>query len=223
MTAMKNIRVLLADDHQLVRAGMRALIDGLPGFEVIGEAADGREVLRLARDDGIDLVVIDLSMPGLNGLDATARIVKDHPEIRVVILSMHTSENYVLDALRAGAQGYVIKDSAPEELERALRAVAAGQRYLSPAISRYLLDDYLRLARGGGEPQKAAAQLTPRQREILQLIAEGRSTREIAGRLSISIKTVETHRAQIMERLDVRDVASLTRYAIRLGLITPEA
>ncbi|MBE7421466.1 MAG: response regulator transcription factor [Zoogloeaceae bacterium] len=220
---MKNIRVLLADDHQLVRAGMRALIDSLPGFEVAGEAADGREVLRLAREDGIDLVVMDLSMPGLNGLDATARIAKDHPEIRVVVLSMHTSENYVLDALRAGARGYVIKDSAPEELERALRAVAAGQRYLSPAISHFLLDDYLRLARGGADPQKEAAQLTARQREILQLIAEGRSTREIAGRLSISIKTVETHRAQIMQRLDVRDVASLTRYAIRLGLITPDS
>ena len=193
---MKNIRVLLADDHQLVRAGMRALIDSLPGFEVAGEAADGREVLRLVRDDGIDLVVMDLSM--------------------------HTSENYVLDALRAGARGYVIKDSAPEELERALRAVAAGQRYLSPAISHFLLDDYLRLARGG-DAQQAAARLTARQREILQLIAEGRSTREIAGRLSISIKTVETHRAQIMQRLDVRDVASLTRYAIRLGLITPDS
>lgn len=219
---MRKIRVLLADDHQLVRAGMRALIDGLPGFEIVGEAADGREVVRLARDDGIDIVVMDLSMPGLNGLDATAHIVKEHPEIRVVILSMHTSENYVLDALRAGARGYVIKDSAPEELERALRAVAAGQRYLSPAISHYLLDDYLRLARGG-EAQKGAAQLTARQREILQLIAEGRSTREIAGRLSISIKTVETHRAQIMQRLSVHDVASLTRYAIRLGLIAPDA
>jgi DNA-binding NarL/FixJ family response regulator len=220
---MRNIRVLLADDHQLVRAGMRALIDGLPGFEIVGEAADGREVVRLARNDGIDIVVMDISMPGLNGLDATALIVKEHPEIRVVILSMHTSENYVLDALRAGAHGYVIKDSAPEELERALRAVAAGQRYLSPAISHYLLDDYLRLVRGGSEPPPAAALLTARQREVLQLIAEGRSTREIAERLSISIKTVETHRAQIMERLSVRDVASLTRYAIRLGLVAPDA
>lgn len=218
---MRSIRVLLADDHQLVRAGMRALIDSLPGFEIVGEAADGREVVRLARDDGIDIVVLDLSMPGLNGLDATAHIVKEHPEIHVVILSMHTSENYVLDALRAGARGYVIKDSAPEELERALRAVAAGQRYLSPAISHYLLDDYLRLVRGGEPP--LAAPLTVRQREILQLIAEGRSTREIADRLSISVKTVETHRGQIMQRLKVRDVASLTRYAIRLGLITPDA
>lgn len=219
---MKTVRILLADDHQLVRAGLRVLIDGLPGFAVVGEAGDGREVLRRAREDGIDLVVMDLSMPGLNGLDATAHLVREHPEIRVVILSMHTAENYVLDALRAGARGYVVKDAAPDELERALRAVAAGQRYLSPAISHYLLDDYLRLSRGG-EAQKEAAQLTPRQREILQLIAEGRSTREIAGRLSISIKTVETHRAQIMERLGVRDVASLTRYAIRLGLITPDA
>lgn len=216
-------RVLLADDHQLVRAGMRTLIDGLPDFEVAAEAGDGREAVRRAREGGIDLVVMDLSMPGLNGLDATARIVKDQPEIRVVILSMHTSENYVLDALRAGARGYVIKDSAPEELERALRAVAGGQRYLSPAITHFLLDDYQRRLRGGQEPQSGADLLTARQREVLQLIAEGRSTREIAERLSISIKTVETHRAQIMERLSVRDVASLTRYAIRLGLVAPDA
>lgn len=220
---MRKKRVLLADDHQLVRAGLRALIDSLPGFEVVGEAGDGREVLRLVRDDGIDVIVMDLSMPGLNGLDATARIAKDHPEIGIVILSMHTSENYVLDALRAGARGYVIKDSAPEELERALRAVAGGQRYLSPSITHFLLDDYQRLVRGGQEPQAGTDLLTARQREILQLIAEGHSTREIAERLSISIKTVETHRAQIMQRLNVRDVASLTRYAIRLGLITPDA
>lgn len=220
---MKKIRVLLADDHQLVRAGMRTLIGSLADFEVAGEAGDGREAVRRVREGGIDLVVMDLSMPGLNGLDATARIAKDHPEVRVVILSMHTSENYVLDALRAGAQGYVIKDSAPEELERALRAVAGGQRYLSPSITQYLLDDYQRLVRGDDKAPLGAAPLTARQREILQLIAEGRSTREIAERLSISIKTVETHRAQIMERLNVRDVASLTRYAIRLGLITPDA
>lgn len=222
---MKKIRVLLADDHRLVRAGMRALIDSLPGFEVVDEAGDGREVLRLARDVGIDIdiVVMDLSMPGLNGLDATAHIAKEHPDIRVVVLSMHTSENYVLDALRAGAQGYVIKDSAPEDLERALRAVAGGQRYLSPSITHYLLDDYQRLVRGAQGGSAGADALTARQREVLQLIAEGRSTREIAERLYISIKTVETHRAQIMERLNVRDVASLTRYAIRLGLITPDA
>lgn len=223
MTAMKKIRVLLADDHQLVRAGMRTLIDGLADFEVAGEAGDGREAVRRMREGGIDLVVMDLSMPGLNGLDATARIVKDHPGIGVIILSMHTSENYVLDALRAGARGYVIKDAAPEELERALRAVAGGQRYLSPSITHYLLDDYQRLVRGDDKSPLGAAPLTARQREVLQLIAEGRSTREIAERLSISIKTVETHRAQIMERLNVRDVASLTRYAIRLGLITPDS
>lgn len=219
---MRPVRILLADDHQMMRAGIRALIQGFAGYTVVGETGDGREVLRLAKGLAPDLILMDLSMPGLNGLDATARVVKDHPDTRVVVLSMHTSENYVLDALRAGAAGYVVKDAAPEELEQALKAVASGQRYLSPAISRYLLDDYLRLTRSGGEPQKEAAQLTPRQREILQLIAEGRPTREIAERLSISIKTVETHRAQIMERLNVRDVASLTRYAIRLGLITPD-
>jgi len=220
---MKPVRILLADDHQMMRAGIRALVQGFSGYEVVGETGDGREVLRLAKSLAPDLILMDLSMPGLNGLNATARVVKDHPALRVIVLSMHTSESYVLDALRAGASGYVVKGAAPEELEQALKAVAADDRYLSPAISRYLLDDYLRLVRGGGEPQKEAALLTPRQREILQLIAEGRPTREIAERLSISIKTVETHRAQIMQRLNVHDVASLTRYAIRLGLITPES
>lgn len=219
---MKPIRVLLADDHRLVRAGLRALIGRFAGFEVAGETGDGREAVKLARQLAPELVVMDLSMPGLNGLDATARIVKADPHARVVVLSMHTSENYVLDALRAGARGYVIKDSAPDELERALREVHAGNRYLSPSISHHLVDDYLRRVRAGAEPTSAAPLLTARQREVLQLIAEGRSTREIAERLFISVKTVETHRAQIMDRLDVRDVASLTRYAIRLGLVGPE-
>lgn len=217
-------KVLLVDDHALVRAGMRALIEGFDGFRVVGECGDGREALRLARQLEPDIVVMDLSMPGLNGLEATARLSAEHPGVRVVVLSMHTAENYVLEALRAGAVAYVIKDSAVEDLDRALTAVAAGERYLSPAISQLVLGDYLRLLRGGsaGAAAPSADPLTTRQREVLQLIAEGRSTREIAERLSLSVKTVETHRAQIMERLAIRDVAGLTRYAIRAGIVDPD-
>ena len=219
-----HIRILLADDHALVRAGIRMIIQGLPGFRVIAETGDGQEAVRLARQMEPDIALLDLSMPGLNGLDAMARITKECPAIKLVALSMHTAENYVLEALRAGAVGYVVKDAAVEELEQALHAVSAGERFLSPAVSRHVLHGYLRLAKGEAapEPRPTADQLTPRQREILQLIAEGGSTRDIAERLSISIKTVETHRSQIMQRLSIRDVAGLTRYAIRAGLIEAE-
>lgn len=222
---MTPIRVLLVDDHALVRAGLRALIQAFEGFEVVAEAGDGREAMRLARQIEPDVVVMDLTMPGLNGLDATVRILQEVKSTQVVVLSMHTAENYVLEALRAGASGYVVKDAAVDDLERALRAVIKGERYLSPAVSRHVLDDYLRLVRGHGsaEPRSGSDVLTQRQREILQLIAEGESTRAIAQRLSVSVKTVETHRSQIMERLDIHDVAGLTRFAIRVGLVPPEA
>ncbi|MBI4754932.1 MAG: response regulator transcription factor [Betaproteobacteria bacterium] len=215
--------VLLADDHALVRAGIRALIEGFGGFEVVAECGDGREALRLTRLHHPGIVVMDLSMPGLNGLDATARIAKDFPHTRVVVLSMHTAENYVLEVLRAGALGFVVKDAAVEELESALKSVARGERYLSPVISRMVLEDYMRRLRGqGGAEAGEPEALTPRQREILQLIAEGVSTREIARRLSLSIKTVESHRAQIQRRLNIHEVAGLTRYAIRIGLVGPD-
>jgi DNA-binding NarL/FixJ family response regulator len=219
-----DVRVLLADDHTLVRAGLRALVNGFVGFRVIAEASDGREAARLVRQLEPEIALLDIGMPGLNGLDATALIAQGTPNTQVVILSMHTAENYVLEALRAGAVGYVVKDAAVEELERALRAVRKGERWLSPAVSRHLLDEYLRLAgsQAGAADPTAAELLTPRQREILQLIAEGRSTREIADRLSISVKTAETHRAQLMDRLDIHDVAGLTRHAIRIGLIDSE-
>lgn len=221
---MSEARVLLADDHILVRAGVRKLVESFEGFSVIGEASDGREAVQLARELEPDIVLLDIGMSGLNGLDATALIVKAAPSTQVVILSMHAAENYVLEALRAGAVGYVVKQAAVEELERALRAVQNGERWLSPAVSRHLLDDYLRLARKEANAQTIASPelLTPRQREILQLIAEGRTTREIAERLCVSARTVETHRAQIMERLNLHDVASLTRFAIRSGLIDSE-
>lgn len=220
---MNESRVLLADDHTLVRAGLRTLIEGFEGFCVVAETGDGREAVRLTRLLEPNIALIDISMPGLNGLDATALITREAPDTRVVILSMHIAETYVLEALRAGAVGYVVKDAAVDEMERALRAVQKGERWLSPSVSRHLLDEYLRLARGQ-QPLAGTGMdaLTARQREILQLIAEGHSTREIADRLAISIKTVETHRAQIMDRLNIHDVAGLTRFALRTGLIDPE-
>lgn len=219
---MTEIKVLLADDHTLVRAGLRTLIQGFEGFRVVAETGDGREAVRLARQLEPNIALIDISMPGLNGLDATALISRETPDTRVVILSMHTAETYVLEALRAGAVGYVVKDAAVDEMERALRAVQKGERWLSPSVSRHLLDEYLRLVRSQPMVGSGMDALTARQREILQLIAEGHSTREMADRLSISIKTVETHRAQLMERLNIHDVAGLTRFALRAGLIDSE-
>lgn len=218
-----SLGVLLADDHKLVRAGLKALVDGFAGFAVVGECGDGREAVRLVRELDPAIVVMDLSMPGLNGLDATARITRESPQTRVIVLSMHTAENYVREALRVGAVGYVIKDDAVHDLEVALRHAAQGQRFLSPELSATLGPEKLAQIAGNGGDERDGEPLTSRQREVLQLIAEGRSTRDIAERLSISIKTVETHRAQVMERLGIRDVASLTRYAMRLGLVGPDA
>jgi DNA-binding NarL/FixJ family response regulator len=218
---MSRVRIVLADDHTLVRAGLRKLLESVDGFEVVAEYTNGRDVLRGVRESTPDVVVMDIAMPELNGLDATARITRGAPACPVVILSMHATEQYVLEALRNGASGYVLKDADAEELERAIRSVVRGEKYLTPAVSKHLLDDYMRRIRSD-EAQAASATraLTARQREILQLIAEGRSTREIAERLHLSVKTVETHRAQIMQRLEIYDVAGLTRYAIRAGIIT---
>jgi DNA-binding NarL/FixJ family response regulator len=223
---MNETRVLLADDHTLVRAGLRGLVDELDGFCVAAEVGDGREAVRLTRQLAPEIVLMDISMPLLNGLDATALIMKEMPKTRVIILSMHLAESYVLEALRVGAAGYVAKDAAVHELERALRTVRKGDRWLSSAVAGYLMNDYLRRVHPPVAADPAAGSspnlLTPRQREILQLIAEGHSTRAIAERLSISIKTVETHRAQLGERLNIYDVAGLTRFAIRTGLVDSE-
>jgi DNA-binding NarL/FixJ family response regulator len=209
------MRVLVADDHTLVRAGLIALIAKLPDMEVVAEAADGREALRLVRDLQPDLVLMDIAMPGLNGLESAERIHGIHPKTKIIILSMHSNEEYVAQALKAGASGYLLKDAATAELEMALKSVAMGQFYLSPAISRQVVDNLLH-----GGPSGLDV-LTPRQREILQLIAEGKSTREIAETLHLSVKTVETHRAQLMDRLDIHETAGLVRYAMRKGLIPP--
>lgn len=215
---MSPIGVLLADDHDLVRAGIRSLLKAISGVKVLAEADDGRKALDLVRTHQPDVVLMDIAMPGLNGLDATSRIVKEFPRTRVIILSMHSSEEHVLGALRSGAAGYLLKDASPFELETAVRSVARGESYLSPPISRQVIEDYRQRVSAG-----PLDLLTPRQREILQLIAEGRSTKEIASLLEISVKTVETHRAQLMERLDVHDVPGLVRYAMRTGLVTPES
>jgi DNA-binding NarL/FixJ family response regulator len=211
------IRILLADDHALVRAGMRSLLESTEGFEVVGEASNGREAVRLAKALKPDIALFDIAMPELNGLDAARRLNAECPAVRCLILSMHTDPGYVREALEAGTAGYVLKDAGVEELELAIRAALRGERYLDPRVAKQVIEGYVR-----GLPAPEAATLTPRQREILQLIAEGRSTRAIAERLHVSVKTVETHRAQLMDRLGIRDVAGLTRYAIRIGLVSGE-
>lgn len=223
---MMKIRLLLADDHTLVRGGLKALLEGLPGVQVVSEANDGREALQKVEEYHPDIVLMDIAMSGMNGLEATSRIKKSYPDTRVIILSMHTSEEYVLQALRAGASGYLLKDAGVAELELAIQAVARGETYLSPPVSRHVIADYIR--RTGGDYKAAETEvspldkLTPRQREILQLIAEGHTTQDIAHVLNISVKTVETHRMQLMDRLDIHDITGLVRFAIRVGLISLE-
>lgn len=217
---MKPIRVLLADDHTLVRAGIRGLVANLSDVEVAGEAGDGHEALRLAEALHPDVVLLDIGMPGLNGLEVAARLTKIDPMIRTVILSMHMSEEYVLQALRAGAAGYLLKGSAVAELEVAIRAVARGDTYLSPAVSKRVVDDYVNRTGGATDPLQA---LTPRQREILQLVAEGHTSKDIAGRLGLSYRTIETHRNQLMKRLGINDLTGLVRFAVRVGLIAGES
>jgi DNA-binding NarL/FixJ family response regulator len=212
------IRVLLVDDHALVRAGIRSLLGAMAEVEVVGEAASGEEALEIASRERPDVVLMDIAMKRMTGLEAAARLRERHPEIRVVILSMHAGEEYVLQALRAGAVGYLLKDAATGELELALRTVIRGESWLSPSVSRQVVAGYGQRASAEAGPEV----LTARQREVLRLVAGGKSTKEIAFFLNLSVKTVETHRAQIMERLGIRDVASLVRYALRTGLIPPD-
>lgn len=215
-----SIRIVLADDHALVRQGFRALLASFADFEVVGEAGNGREALRLIRTLAPQVVMMDIAMPELNGLDATAHAMREWPQLKVIIVSMHATEAYVLEALRAGATGYLLKNAEGDELEHAIRAVVRGERHLAPTVSQHVIDRFLRVDNGvhaDGEPT-----LSLRQREVLQLIAEGRSTRDIAERLNLSVKTIETHRAQLMQRLEIFEVAGLTRYALRIGLIDAE-
>jgi DNA-binding NarL/FixJ family response regulator len=204
------IRVLLADDHALVRAGIHSLLQGMREVQVVAEASSGEEALELADRNRPDVVLMDIAMKGITGLEAAAQMRERYPEVRVVILSMHSGEEYVLQALRAGAVGYLLKDAATGELELALRSVMRGESWLSPSVSRQVVEGYMH--RTGGETAP----------EVLKLVAGGKSTKEIAFLLNLSVKTVETHRAQIMERLGIRDVAGLVRYALRTGLVPPE-
>jgi DNA-binding NarL/FixJ family response regulator len=210
-------RVMLVDDHTLVREGIRHILQGTPGFEVIAEAGDGEAAVRLAQSTRPDLVVLDLSLPGLSGLDVTTRIRELLPEIRVLILSVHDHQEYVLGAVRAGAQGYLRKDTSPAELREALQAVARGESYFSPPVARHLS------AAVRGEPVAADAEsrvdrLTPREREVLAGIAGGETSRTIAARLGLSPRTVESYRESLARKLDIKTVAGLTRFAIEVGL-----
>ena len=211
--------VLIADDHALVRAGIRALLERIPNTEVVAEASDGREAMELIAKRQPDIVLMDIAMPGLNGLEATRQIVKTWPLVRVIVLSMHSSEEYVWQALRAGARGYLLKGASLAELELALSFVVRGEIYLSPPLSQQVIREYVQRT---GKQRAREETLTARQREILSLIAEGKSTKQVALQLNISVKTVESHRAQIMERLNIHDVAGLVRYAIRTGLVKIE-
>jgi len=212
-------RVLLADDHKLFRAGIRSLLQTLPDIEVVAEAGDGQEALRFVAAHHPDVVLLDIMMRNLNGLDAAARMARDFPHTRVVMLSLNADEDSVLKALRVGAVGYLVKTADPAELELAVRAVMRGERFLSPAVSEHVVAASLqRVAR----EQTSLERLTPRQREVLQLVAEGHTTKQIAAKLGISAKTGEAYRGELMKALDIHDIASLTRYAIRTGLVSPD-
>jgi DNA-binding NarL/FixJ family response regulator len=210
------IRILVVDDHTLVRAGIKALLEDLPNVCVVGEAGCGVEAIRQVLALKPDLVLMDIAMPELNGIEASRRIKEVAPDTRIILVSMHLSEEYVVQALSAGASGYLLKDSAARELELAVDAVFRGNTYLSPPVSRQVVDGYVKRV---SEPAPRPDPLTPRQRQILKLIALGNSTKEIAFKLNLSAKTVETHRAQLMERLDIHEIAGLVKYALRVGLI----
>jgi DNA-binding NarL/FixJ family response regulator len=209
------IRILLADDHKIVRQGLRTLLQKEPDMEVVAEAEDGRASLKLAQQFSPQVVIMDVGMPDLNGIEATRQVLADSPGIKVIALSMHSDRRFVVNMLKAGASGYLLKDSAFEELAAAIRAVMANKTYLSPGVSDVVIKDYI----SGPKPDSSAfSVLTAREREVLQLMAEGRSTKQIADRLIVSVKTIETHRQQIMNKLNIHSVAELTKYAIREGL-----
>jgi DNA-binding NarL/FixJ family response regulator len=214
MTAQ--ISVALAEDHALVREGIARLVSELAGIELVGIASDGHGAVRIVRETRPDVLLLDITMPGLGGLGVLARVVAEYPSTHVIMLSMHDNEEYVGQALKAGADGYLLKDSDLDELGVAIRAVVRGGSYLTPAVSRHVIRDY---THGGPRTDAPFERLTPRQMEIAQLVAEGHRNAEIAAILGVSIKTVETHRTQLMARLDVHDVAGLVRYAIRVGLV----
>ncbi len=215
------VRILIVDDHTLMRSGIRALLDKSEDLRIVGEAGDGHEALRLIKELNPHVVLMDISIPGLNGLEVAAKVRKEYPAVRVVFLSMHSSEEYILKALNVGAAGYVLKDATTSELELAVRCATKGETFLSPAVSTKVVGNYL--AKFSRDEASAGAGsfelLTPRQREILQLIAEGCTTKDIARKLGLSMNTVEVHRANLMDRLNIHDIAGLVRYAISTGMV----
>jgi two-component system, NarL family, response regulator NreC len=214
------LRILIADDHGIVRAGLKLLLDRLPDMEVVGEAADGREAVRLAGEVHPDIVIMDIGMPLLNGLDAASHIVRENERVGIIVLSMHTDESYILRALNAGAKGYLLKDHADEDLERAIRSVASGKPFFSPSIAQALLEEYVGLMRQRGL-QDSYDLLTEREREVLQLLAEGKSNKEVASVLNVSPYTIETHRTNLMQKLNLHNTAEIVLYAVRKAIIMP--
>jgi len=217
---VKRIRVLLADDHTLVRAGIRSLLETIENLEVVAESGDGLEAFELIARHRPDVALLDIGMPGMNGIEVARQSVRASPKTKVVILSMYDDKVHVTQAIRAGVAGYLLKGAAVAELPLAIKAVMAGETYLTPKVSRHLVDGFLHDEGSEADPLEG---LPRRQREILQLIAEGRSTKEIAGLFEVSVKTIETHRARLMERLDIHDVPGLVRFAIRVGLVSSES
>jgi two-component system response regulator NreC len=215
---LKKIRVLLADDHKMIRAGLRLVLEQQTDVLVAGEADDGRDAVALAGELKPDVVVMDVGMPNLNGIEASLQIKQARPETAIVMLSMHSDEGYILRALRAGAAGYILKDSAEADLVGAVRAVADGKSFFSPKVSRILLEDYMRKLRKTGA-EDSYDLLSAREREILQLVAEGKSSKEIANLLNLSVYTVETHRGNIMQKLNLRGIPELILYAVRKGIV----
>lgn len=216
---MSTIRILLADDHIMMRSGVRLLLERQPGFAVVAEASDGREAIDLVESTRPDLAILDAAMPNLNGIEAARQITLKHPAVAVMMLSMHADESYVLRALKAGARGYLLKDSPESDLVNAVRAVSAGKAYFSPAISGMLVDDYVRQMRQRGV-EDSYELLTTREREVLQLLAEGKANKDVANHLNLSLYTVETHRSNMLQKLNLHSTAELILYAVRKGVIS---
>jgi len=215
---MKKVRLLVADDHKIFRQGIKKLLEEEPDLQVVGESADGRETVKKATELKPDIVLMDIAMSNLNGLEATKQIKKVLPEVKVIMLTMHKNEEYVLQSFQAGASGYILKEGAVEELVSAIRSISADKSFLSPTVSKTLVDAYLRKMETG-KTETPFDLLTDREREVLQLIAEGYTNREVAKQLFISVKTVEAHRAHIMQKLNIHDIAKLVKYAIQKGLV----